>query len=170
MGLGELARIESSEIKLSNPFISQSITPQVFPRGSFLDPNFPLQSFEGEKVPKRPIFKSLWKSNFSLTSTFPSQWFIVSILQPWLRMRNARTDKLLRHNVMLYNVVLADKWLLWRRGWSNIIFTLPGMYVYAKWQRHQIWMTPCSLSGGSTNLIILIRLDRSCVSIGACFD
>ena len=48
-GLGELARIESSEIKLSNPFISQSITPQVFPRGSFLDPNFPLQSFEGEK-------------------------------------------------------------------------------------------------------------------------
>ena len=87
-----------------------------------------------------------------------------------LQKRNAPTDKLLRHNVMLYVQryhAVADKWVLRRSGWSNIIFSLPGMY--AKWHSHQIWMIPCS-SRIDSNIIILIRFDRSCVSIGPCFD
>ena len=171
MDLGELAGIESSLLKLSNPFISHSITPQVFPRGSFLSQ----LSFA---IIWRWVDKNCTQNHFQISvevKFFSDINFSISMIYRFnslalLRMRNAPTDKLLRHNVMLcvqcYHAV-ADKWVLRRSGWSNIIFSLPGMY--AKWQSHQIWMIPCS-SRIDSNIIILIRFDRSCVSIGPCFD
>ena len=167
------------EIKLSNPFISHSITPQVFPSGSFLSQlSFAMiWRWKAKKTKLEFIFKSLWKSNFSLTSTFPSQWFIVSILWPWLRMRNVRPDKLLRRNVMLYyNVVYVQQ--CGRQMGAPDIWVVqhnlpPARNVcICKMTKPSNMNDPLFLhAGGSTNIIIPIRFNRSsCVSIGPCFD
>ena len=87
-----------------------------------------------------------------------------------LQMRNAPTDKLLRHNVMLYvTLPCCGRQMGAQEIWVVQHNLLPARNV-CKMTESSNMNDPLFQQRIDFNIIILIHFDCSCVSIGLCFD